>query len=196
MIGRLTGTLAEARPERVLVDVGGVGFNVSIPLGTYTALPPAGQKATLFVHTVVREDAIQLFGFSTLEERAVFEKLLSVSGIGPRVALTILSGLPLPELVSSIATQNARKLATIPGIGKKLAERLGLELKEKIAGLGLTPSAAPTTARTRVADDAIGALLNLGYKEAEAQAAVIAASKEAPDDLQSLLQAALKSLAR
>src|SRR5512140_1871958 len=135
MIGRLSGTLVEVRPDRVLLDVNGVGYDVAIPLGTYSALPPRGEKAILHIKTNVREDAIQLFGFVTEDEKVVFEKLLSVSGIGPKVALTILSGLPLPDLVSAIATQNARRLATIPGVGKKLAERLSLELKEKMSGI-------------------------------------------------------------
>lgn len=197
MIGRLSGTVVESRPDRVLLDVGGVGYEVSVPLGTYTALPPAGQKAVLLVHTVVREDAISLYGFATAQEKAVFERLLSVSGIGPKVALTVLSGLPLPELVSSIVTQNARRLATIPGIGKKLAERLALELKEKMEGIGLSASARAHVPKTSAAEDAIGALTNLGYKLAQAEAAVAAAAIEAgTENLQSLLQAALRSLAK
>ena len=109
---------------------------MAIPLGTFTALPSAGHKAALFVHTHVREDAIQLFGFVTKQEKLVFETLIGVSGIGPKVALSILSGLPLPELVGAIAAQNARLLSSIPGVGKKLAERLGVELKEKMASFG------------------------------------------------------------
>jgi Holliday junction DNA helicase RuvA len=197
VIGRLSGTLVESRPDRVLIDVGGVGYDVAVPLGTYTALPPPGQRTTLLVHTHVREDAILLFGFATSDERAVFEKLLSVSGIGPKVALTVLSGLPLPELVAAIVGQDARRLATIPGVGKKLAERLGLELKEKLSGLGMTGTQAMPLPKTTAAEDAVGALLNLGYRSAQAEAAVLAAAREAaPDNLQALLQGALKLLAR
>ncbi|HKC23228.1 MAG TPA: Holliday junction branch migration protein RuvA [Thermoanaerobaculia bacterium] len=196
MIARLSGTLVESRPDRVVLDVNGVGYDVAIPLGTFAVLPATGARATLHVHTVVREDAFLLYGFATASEKDVFEKLLSVSGVGPKVALTVLSGLPIPELVSAIATQNARRLATIPGIGKKLAERLGLELKEKMAGLGLgsVPAAAPPTS---AAEDAIAALKNLGYRPAQAEAAVASAAKEvSADDLSALLQAALKGLAK
>ncbi len=196
MIARLSGTLVESRPDRVVLDVNGVGYDVAIPLGTFAVLPATGARATLHVHTVVREDAFLLYGFATASEKDVFEKLLSVSGVGPKVALTVLSGLPIPELVSAIATQNARRLATIPGIGKKLAERLGLELKEKMAGLGLgsVPADAPPTS---AAEDAIAALKNLGYRPAQAEAAVASAAKEvSADDLSALLQAALKGLAK
>jgi Holliday junction DNA helicase RuvA len=197
VIARLSGVLADVKTDRVLLDVGGVGYDVAIPLGTFTALPPAGERATLHIHTHVREDAILLFGFVTQQEKYVFEKLLSVSGIGPKVALTVLSGLPLPELVTSIATQNARRLATIPGVGKKLAERLGVELKEKMMEFGLLSSGTKPAPKTSAAEDAVGALQNLGYKPSQAEAAVAAAAREAPaDDLNALLQAALKSLAR
>ncbi|MBL8112398.1 MAG: Holliday junction branch migration protein RuvA [Acidobacteria bacterium] len=194
MIGRLSGTLLEARPDRVLLDVGGVGFEVSIPLGTFTMLPKPSERATLLVKTIVREDAIQLFGFATAQERTVFEKLLSVSGIGPKVALTILSGLPVPELVAAIATQNVKRLSSIPGVGKKLAERLGVELKEKMSDLAGTAGKEPLALST-VASDAILALLNLGYKAAQAETAVMAAAKEAGNDLNDLLRFALKRLA-
>ena len=137
MIARLSGTILDLKTNAVVLDVHGVGYELAIPLGTFSALPPAGEKAVLHVHMHVREDALQLFGFATPQEKYVFERLISVSGIGPKVALTVLSGLPLPELVAAIASQNARLLSTIPGVGKKLAERLGLELKEKLAGFGL-----------------------------------------------------------
>jgi Holliday junction DNA helicase RuvA len=198
VIGRLSGVVLESETDRVLLDVGGVGYELSVPLGTYTAMPPAGERATLHVYTHVREDAILLFGFATRQEKAVFEKLLSVSGIGPKVALTVLSGMPLPELVVAIATQNAKRLATISGVGKKLAERLGLELKDKMADLGaMSAPSAVALPRTSAVDDAIGALRNLGYKQAQSEAAVAAAAKEvSPDDLNALLSAALRSLAR
>jgi len=197
VIGRLSGVLLESRPDRVLIDAGGVGYIVAIPLGTYAALPPPGERATLHVHTHVREDALQLFGFATPAERTLFERLLSVSGIGPRVALTVLSGLPLPELVRAIVGQDAGRLSTIPGVGKKLAERLGLELKEKLGDLGIPSSAGAPLPRGSVAEDALGALVNLGYREAQALAAVEAAARESPpSDLSTLIQEALKRLAR
>jgi Holliday junction DNA helicase RuvA len=196
VIARLSGTLVEVRPDRVVLDAGGVGYDVAIPLGTFTALPAAGQAATLFIHTQVREDAIQLFGFISKQERQVFETLLSVSGIGPKVALAILSGLPLPELVGAIAAQNARLLSSIPGVGRKLAERLGVELKEKMAGFGFGEGPA-RPAKTSVIDDAVAALRNLGYKAAQAEAAVTAAARSVSvQDLNALLEAALKSLAK
>jgi len=196
VIARLSGTLVEVRPDRVVLDVGGVGYDVAIPLGTFTALPPAGEKATLFIHTHVREDAIQLFGFVSKQEKLVFETLLSVSGIGPKVGLAILSGLPLPELVGAIAAQNARLLSSIPGVGKKLAERLGVELKEKMAAFGFG-EASSKPPKSSVTDDAIIALKNLGYKAAQAEAAVMAAARKATvHDLNALLEAALRSLAR
>ena len=195
MIARLSGTVLDLRTDRLVLDVGGVGYDLAIPLGTFSALPPVGEKAVLHVHTHVREDALSLFGFATPQEKYVFERLISVSGIGPKVALTVLSGLPLPDLVRAIATQNARVLATIPGVGKKLAERLGLELKEKLAAFGA--GAPSSTGKASAVEDAIGALENLGYKLAQAEQAVEKAVKDVGiDDLNKILQAALKSLAR
>lgn len=195
MIARLTGTILDLKTDRIVLDVHGVGYELAIPLGTFSALPPAGEKAVLHVHTHVREDALQLFGFATPQEKYVFERLLSVSGIGPKVALTVLSGLPLPELVGAIASQNARLLSTIPGVGKKLAERLGLELKEKLAAFGGAAGAA--SSKTTVVEDAIGALQNLGYKVAQAEQAVESAVRSVgASDLNKILSAALKSLAR
>jgi Holliday junction DNA helicase RuvA len=197
VIARLTGTILDLKTDRVVLDVHGVGYELAIPLGTFSALPAAGEKAVLHVHTHVREDAISLFGFATREEKYVFERLISVSGIGPKVALTVLSGLPLPELVGAIASQNARLLSTIPGVGKKLAERLGLELKEKLAGFGLGSAAGGAPAKTSVVDDAIGALQNLGYKALQAEQAVENAVRAVgTTDLNKILAAALKSLAR
>ncbi|MEO8055639.1 MAG: Holliday junction branch migration protein RuvA [Acidobacteriota bacterium] len=197
MIARLTGTILDLKTDRVVLDVHGVGYEIAIPLGTFSALPAAGETAVLHIHTHVREDALQLFGFATPQEKYVFERLLSVSGIGPKVALTVLSGLPLPELVGAIASQNARVLATIPGVGKKLAERLGLELKEKLAGFGLGSGSGAAAGKTSVVDDAIGALQNLGYKALQAEQAVESAVRlVGTGDLNKILSAALKSLAR
>jgi Holliday junction DNA helicase RuvA len=197
VIARLSGTVLDLRTDRLVLDVGGVGYDLAIPLGTFSALPPAGDKATVHVHTHVREDALSLFGFATREEKYVFERLISVSGVGPKVALTVLSGLPLPDLIGAIVTQNARVLATIPGVGKKLAERLGLELKEKLAGFGAGAGARSSTGKASAVEDAIGALENLGYKVAQAEQAVEKAVRDVgADDLNKILQAALKSLAR
>lgn len=199
MIGRLSGVLLEKRPDRALVDASGVGYELHVPLGTYASLPGIGERATLHVHTHVREDAFLLFGFATAEEKALFERLITVSGVGPKVALAVLSGLPLPELVGAIAAQNVRRLSTIPGVGKKLAERLGVELKDKVQGLlpgGASPAAEAGSALGGLLEDAVGALLNLGYRRPQAEAAVKAASETAASDLSALLSAALRLLSR
>jgi Holliday junction DNA helicase RuvA len=181
----------------VLVDVGGVGYDVAISLGTFSTLPAVGERVTLQIHTHVREDSFQLFGFLTPLDRTIFERLLSVSGIGPRLALTILSGSSLSELINAIVSQDTRRLATIPGIGKKLAERLCLELKDKLKVLAGSPAAQATDSRAGTSRDAIGALINLGYREPAAEEAVSAALREAPSSgLSDLIQRALKSLVR
>jgi Holliday junction DNA helicase RuvA len=197
VIARLSGTVLDLRTDRLVLDVNGVGYDLGIPLGTFSALPPAGERAVVYVHTHVREDALLLFGFATPQEKYVFERLISVTGIGPKVALTVLSGLPLPDLVRAIATQNARVLATIPGVGRKLAERLGLELKEKLAGFGAGAGVPASGGKASAVEDAVGALENLGYKLVQAEQAVEMAVKDVGiDDLNKILQAALKSLAR
>jgi Holliday junction DNA helicase RuvA len=201
VIGRLSGIVLEKRPDRAVVDASGVGYELHVPLGTFASLPGIGERATLHVHTHVREDAILLFGFTTAEEKALFERLITVSGIGPKLALVVLSGLPLPELVGAIAAQNVARLSTIPGVGKKLAERLGVELKDKVSGI-LSSSSSSTvfgvpTALGGFLDDAVGALVNLGYRKPQAEAAVKAASDgTVPADLPALLSAALRLLSR
>jgi Holliday junction DNA helicase RuvA len=200
VIGRLSGIVLEKRPDRALVDASGVGYELHIPLGTFAALPAVGERASLHVHTHVREDAILLFGFATPEEKSLFERLITVAGIGPKLALAVLSGLPLPELVGAIAAQNVKRLSSIPGVGKKLAERLGLELKDKVAGI--VPASSSAAAESVAAlggllEDAVGALLNLGYRKPQAEAAVKAASDAVgTGDLPALLSAALRLLSR
>lgn len=200
MIGRLSGIVLEKRPDRAVVDASGVGYELLIPLGTFASLPGIGERASLHVHTHVREDALLLFGFTTAEEKALFERLITVSGIGPKLALAVLSGLPLPELVGAIAAQNVTRLSTIPGVGKKLAERLGLELKDKVSGILSSSSSTVFGVPTVLGgflDDAVGALVNLGYRKPQAEAAVKAASDGAgPVDLPALLSAALRLLSR
>lgn len=200
MIGRLSGIVLEKRPDRALIDASGVGYELHVPLGTYASLPRTGESAILHVHTHVREDAILLFGFATPEEKALFERLITVSGIGPKLALAVLSGLPVPDLVRAIAAQNVQRLSSIPGVGKKLAERLGVELKDKVAGIvPVSPSPAGSSVATPggLLEDAVGALLNLGYRKPQAEAAVKAASDTvAPFDLPALLSAALRLLSR
>ncbi|MCH2242268.1 MAG: Holliday junction branch migration protein RuvA [Aquabacterium sp.] len=175
MIGRLSGLLAEKAPPQVLLDVNGVGYEVAVPMSTFYNLPETGARVTLLTHLVVREDAHLLYGFLTAAERASFRELIKISGIGPRIALALLSGLSAAELAQAIAAQDATRLIKVPGIGKKTAERLLLELKGKLApDLGL-PVAAGTPAR----NDILQALVALGYSDKEAAAAL----KQLPADV-------------
>ena len=175
MIGRLTGRLAAKAPDQVLLEVGGVGYMVHIPLSTFYELPENESPASLWIHTHVREDALALYGFLTERERTLFLLLLGVTGIGPRVALTVLSGIPPSELVEALRTQDVRRLVAVPGVGKKTAERMVLELADKVASL---PGEAPAKAPAAIAaDDVISALVNLGYRKAEAERAVDATER-------------------
>ncbi len=193
MIGRLTGRLAAKAPDHVLLDVGGVGYLVHIPLSTFYELPEAESPASLWIHTHVREEALALYGFLTERERSLFLLLLGVTGIGPRVALTVLSGIPPSELVEALRKQDVRRLVAIPGVGKKTAERMVLELAEKAASLpGEEPAGAPAAV---AAEDVISALVNLGYRKGEAERAVESiARRGGPADFSEFLRAALKKL--
>lgn len=170
MIGRLTGLLADkSSPPQLLLDVNGVGYELDVPMSSFFNLPAAGQQLTLLTHFVVREDAQQLFGFLTAGERETFRQLIRISGVGPRMALALLSGLSVAELAQAVTAQDASRLVKVPGIGKKTAERLLLELKGKLgADLGLPGAAAASDAQA----DILQALMALGYSEREAQAAV------------------------
>jgi Holliday junction DNA helicase RuvA len=169
MIGRLSGSLTEKSPPMVLVDVGGVGYEVYVPMSTFYNLPALGERVLLLTHFVVREDAQVLFGFGTAEERATFRELVKISGVGPRTALSILSGLSVAELAAAVSRQDSGRLVKVPGIGKKTAERLLLELKGKLGpDLALPSSALVSDAQA----DITQALLALGYNEREAQAAL------------------------
>ena len=169
MIGRLSGTLAEKSPPMVLLDVQGVGYEVDVPMSTFYNLPALGATVVLLTHFVVREDAQVLFGFATFEERATFRELVKISGVGPRTALGLLSGLSVAELAQAVTRQDSARLVKVPGIGKKTAERLLLELKGKLGpDLGL-PGAAPLSDNQ---GDIAQALQTLGYNEREAQAAL------------------------
>jgi len=174
MIGRITGTLAEKSPPQLLVDCNGLGYEVSVPMSTFYHLPALGERLTLLTHFVVREDAQLLYGFLTAGERATFRELLKISGIGPRTALAVLSGLSVSELAQAVATQQATRLTKVPGIGKKTAERLLLELKGKLApDLG-----APASVASDAQADIVQALVSLGYNEREAGAALKALPPE------------------
>ncbi len=169
MIGRLQGLLAEKNPPQVLLDCGGVGYEVDVPMSTFYNLPATGERVTLLTHFVVREDAQILYGFGTAGEREAFRQLIKISGVGPRTALSILSGLSVAEIAQAVTAQDAGRLVKIPGIGKKTAERLLLELKGKL-GPDLGSSAAEAVSENQA--DIIQALLALGYNERDAKAAL------------------------
>jgi Holliday junction DNA helicase RuvA len=168
MIGRLSGTLAEKSPPHLLVDCNGVGYEVDVPMSTFYNLPALGERVVLLTHLVVREDAQLLYGFLGAAERATFRELLKISGVGPRTALAILSGLSVAELAQAVAQQQATRLTKVPGIGKKTAERLLLELKGRLA----PDLAAPASAVDDAQADIVQALVALGYNEREASAAL------------------------
>jgi Holliday junction DNA helicase RuvA len=193
MIGRITGTLAEKSPPLVLIDVGGVGYEVDVPMSTFYNLPALGERVALLTHFVVREDAQQLFGFLTAAERATFRLLVKISGIGPRMALALLSGLSVTELSHAVAAQDSARLVKVPGIGKKTAERLLLELKGKLAPDLALPGGAAGAASDHQ-NDITQALMALGYNEREAAAAL----KALPPDVgvSDGIKLALKALNR
>ncbi|MBX3599594.1 MAG: Holliday junction branch migration protein RuvA [Rubrivivax sp.] len=170
MIGRLSGTLADKSPPTVLLDVGGVGYELDVPMSTFYNLPGLGERVVLLTHFVVREDAQLLFGFLTATERATFRELVKVSGVGPRIALAVLSGLSVTELAAAVSRQDGARLTKVPGIGKKTAERLLLELKGKLGPDLALPAGAPAVDAAQA--DILQALQALGYNEREAQAAL------------------------
>lgn len=182
MIAHLRGRLLHKSSQQAVVECGGVGYDVSISVATYTELPAVGAEATLFVHTHVREDQIALFGFAAVREKTLFEKLLTISGIGPKLAITVLSGIAVDRLVAAIRAQDHGTLTKIPGIGKKTAERVVLELKDKLDGLAVTaPEAGAAGVQYGpVGEDAFSALVNLGYGRPAAQKAIEAAIEKDP----------------
>ncbi len=192
MIGRLSGTLLEKNPPQLLLDVQGVAYEVDVPMSTFYHLPQNGERITLFTHLVVREDAHLLYGFGTESERRAFRQLLKVNGIGARIALSVLSGLSVGELAQAITLQDTGRLTRVPGIGKKTAERLLLELKDKL-GAELTQAVGVNRAAPN-ASDIMNALLSLGYSDREA----VAALKQLPDGVAVAdgIKQALKLLAK
>jgi holliday junction DNA helicase RuvA len=201
MIASLTGRLACKSPSQITLDVQGVGYEVFIPLSTFYSLPDINESASLRVHTHLREDAIQLFGFLTAAAKGAFILLTGISGIGPKLALSVLSTLSVTDLVSAIQSGDMEKLATVPGIGKKSAGRIVLELKDKVERLQAVPAAVATVAgdeSSRVDDDALSALVNLGYRAQEAKDIIkrITQSQAGPMPLKDLIRETLKELAR
>ena len=198
MIAQLRGRLASKEPHRVVVDVGGVGYLVLIPLSTFYRLPEIPAEVMLHTFTHVREDAIQLFGFHTRDEQTLFELLQGVSGIGPRLATNILSGISVEDLAAALSQGDVTRLRAVPGVGKKLAERLVVELRDKAAGASLTPKAAAATpaALDRALDDVVSALVNLGCNRKEAQLAAEAARKELglSAEFETLIKTALRGI--
>lgn len=184
MIAHLRGTILEKHPNQVIVETGGVGYDVTIPISTFSALPAAGSEVRLCIHTHVREDALSLYGFLTAEEKALFEKLIGISGIGPRLAVTVLSGLPTADLVTAIRQGQVEQLVRIPGVGKKTAERIILELRDKLdmLGAGVAAAAPETVASSALDHDVLSALINLGCSRPAAEAAVRKAKALGPSE--------------
>ena len=203
MIAHLRGSILEKHPNRIVLDVNGVGYDVFVPLSTFYGLGEPGADIALRIHTHVREDAFMLYGFATLLEQQIFERLIGVSGIGPKLALAVLSGIEPPEFIRAIERGDHARLTAIPGVGKKTSERIVLELKDKAPAFAVADAALsklqaeldqprPTAAR-----DAVSALVNLGYGQAQAGAAVAAAMKKGGDDqpTEKLIRQALRELA-
>jgi holliday junction DNA helicase RuvA len=206
MIAHLSGTLLSRQATSVILDVGGVGYEVTIPLSTFYELEELGSKVQLRIYTHVREDSLQLYGFKTARERELFMRLISVSGIGPKLGITLLSGMSADEMISSISNNNLARLTLIPGVGRKTAERLVIELRDKIATLALTETedqagmatgkpAAPSEDFVR--SDALSALVNLGYQRSAAEKAITAGLDEGGEiSVETILRRALRRLAK
>ena len=198
MIAQHRGTLADKRPNQVLVDVGGVGYLVHIPISTFYALGDLHSNVTLLIHTQVREDAISLYGFLSSREKHLFELLISASGVGPVLALKILSGMSVDDLVPAVRSGDLARLTRIPGVGKKTAERMVVELRDKLAAMETSEAARHSVATAGAAADVVSALLNLGYEERASEQAVERAAKDgaakSPESFETLLRAALQEL--
>jgi len=194
MIAHLRGRLILKHPNQAIVEAGGVGYDVTITVPTFSELPSEGAEVSLHVHTHVREDALALYGFLRSEEKQLFEKLITVSGIGPKLAITILSGMPVAEMVGSIKGNDIARLTKIPGIGKKTAERMVVELRDKLDNFGETQSVASTSP---IEDDVLSALMNLGYQRPAAERALAAASRNGSQrDFDTLFREALAALSK
>ena len=196
MIGRLSGVLLEKTPPQVTLEVQGVGYELDVPMSTFYNLPALGERVTLYTHLVVREDAHLLFGFGSEAERRVFRQLLKISGVGARTALSLLSGMSVADLAQAVVAQEPGRLTKVPGIGKKTAERIVLELRDRCDDLRSPARAAFPPGAGASREDAISALVNLGYRRTEAAAAVDRALAGGSADVPGLLRRALVALAR
>jgi Holliday junction DNA helicase RuvA len=196
MIGSLRGKLLDKHPNRLIVDVGGVGYDVQVPLSTFYTVGDAGAEVALRVHTHVREDVIALYGFATPLEQDLFERLIAISGIGPKLALAVLSGIDPGELVRAVRGGDVARLTRIPGVGKKTAERIGLELKDKLPAALAPAGGAAEATEGGVRDDLLSALINLGYQRAAAEKAVDAELKKGAGSFEDALRSVLRGLMR
>ena len=197
MIAYLKGQLIYKSPEHTVVDVNGVGYKVFTPLSTYYSLPKPGESVSLRIHTRVREDELKLFGFLTEEEQTIFEKLITINKVGPKLALGILSGMSPTDLLTAIINNDAARLSAIPGVGKKTAERLALEMKDKLSDLALEMEHQPSSSSPEgFYEDALSALVNLGYKKPQAEKALESAyNTNGPDSLlEDLIKESLNNL--
>lgn len=201
MIAQLSGKLIQKQPNSIIVDVGGVGYDVTIPVSTFYELGEPGSDVSLKIHTHVREDALQLFGFWTFREKDLFLKLTSVSGVGPKLAITMLSGMPAGELITAITNNDLPRLTSIPGVGRKTAERVVVELRDKMAAISLEVREGERASRelapgeAAVRDDTISALMALGYPKAIAERAVsFALREEGERTIEAVLRRALRRL--
>jgi Holliday junction DNA helicase RuvA len=193
MIAHLRGRLISKHPNQAVVEAAGVGYDVTITIPTFSDLPTTGSEVALHIHTHVREDAIALFGLLRAEEKHLFEKLIQVSGIGPKLAITILSGMPAPEMVAAIRSGDIARLTRIPGIGRKTAERMVLELRDKLEGFGAAP---PPKLASPVEEDVLSALMNLGYQRAAAERALAAAGNGKSASFDVLFRETLAALSK
>ena len=197
MIAHLRGRILDKQPSRIVVDVAGVGYDVSVPLSTFYGLGDTGSEIALRIHTHVREDALLLYGFATRLEQDLFERLIAISGIGPKVALAVLSGIEPADLIRAIERSDLARLTAIPGVGKKTSERIVLELKDRLPKIAQAPAAGDALPPSTLRDDVLSALINLGYHRPLAEKAVESAIKATPDgDFERTLRQALRELAR
>jgi Holliday junction DNA helicase RuvA len=197
MIAMLRGRLMEKSPNRVIVDCAGVGYEAAISVATFTTLPAEGAETRLFIHTHVREEQIALFGFAEAEEKRLFERLLTISGIGPKLAITVLSGIDAGRLVGAIRSGDHATLTKIPGVGKKTAERVVLELKDKLDDMAAAPVAGGAMSHGAAADDVLSAMVNLGYARPAAEKALEAVLTRQPglkDEFEGLFRAAMAAV--
>ncbi len=194
MIASLNGVVQSKKPEGIIVDVNGIGYKVSVPLSCLVDIPDKGNNVFLHTYMHVREDALQLFGFLTEEDKRLFTVLMGISGIGPKLGLAILSGMPVERFIEAVNDEDVTILSTIPGLGKKTASRIILELKGKLPALGIGETSASN--KPSASDDAVSALVNLGYKKPDSEKAVEMAVKDGADSIENIIKEALKHLTK